>query len=436
MLVEGTRPKLTPNLREAGGIARAARSVQERWPDVAPDPPESDRDRLLKQLDTRLKLRDWEGCRISEVTSAARAAFDPERRGRLQYRRLRRFLTQETAVSDRPALLGAMAAIYLESFVPGSKHSLRLADALGDARSRLPRRWLRLFSQLDCLLDARAGHRRLADLLLAEKAPYGFLREAGMIAPHAPGFIDYMQDEAVSRLSPSFAEPSQEALNWMLSWIAPKGRRPREAGAERVVAALLSPWRDKAPPEAYRSQVTDQLVEVYGDPRLRGSGIWNAVPEQDRKTIFRWLTGATLDAFLDIVSEAETSHMWEPRREFWQSLFHAGRIDAAWVALSSSAKEIASRHAARSGNAALKEAGLQTAGGTRRATSLLILQISNKIVVEGSHSYKVHIFRQDNPYAPKLYQEQYNCESIRLSLPENHKKTHRSDWRNWVLENL
>ncbi|MBV8112641.1 MAG: hypothetical protein JO012_23075, partial [Hyphomicrobiales bacterium] len=83
----------------------------------------------------------------------------------------------------------------------------------------------------------------------------------------------------------------------------------------------------------------------------------------------------------------------------------------------------------------------QVSGGSRSNTSLLILRIGGKIVVEGSHGYKVHVFDERNPAAPKLFQSHYDCERIRRSISDSAtgaeaKRSHNGDWQGWVLERI
>ena len=75
-------------------------------------------------------------------------------------------------------------------------------------------------------------------------------------------------------------------------------------------------------------------------------------------------------------------------------------------------------------------------GEDRKDISLLILKIGNKIVVEGSHSYKVHIFDDRSSYAPKLYAKTYDCELIRLKAVDGLTRAHTGYWQDWVLRNL
>ncbi|WP_414813027.1 EH signature domain-containing protein [Pantoea ananatis] len=78
--------------------------------------------------------------------------------------------------------------------------------------------------------------------------------------------------------------------------------------------------------------------------------------------------------------------------------------------------------------------GRQVAG-SRKNTSLLILKIGHCIVVEGSHNYKVHIFRSDNKKAPELFRLKYDCEHIR-TLPNSFAIPHLSGWQEKVREHI
>lgn len=151
-------------------------------------------------------------------------------------------------------------------------------------------------------------------------------------------------------------------------------------------------------------------------------------------TFLRWLTGENIRFFLDVVSEVEDSHMWAPRRRFWLGLHEQGRIDAAWVAFDDAGAQLAHRRVSRRSDGATKSYGRQTAAG-RATTSLLVMKIGRKIVVEGSHSYKIHIFDESSANAPRLYLDGYDCERIR-HLPGALTKAHQRHWEGWVLENI
>ena len=132
--------------------------------------------------------------------------------------------------------------------------------------------------------------------------------------------------------------------------------------------------------------------------------------------------------------------MWEPRREFWLRLYEQGRILAAWVAFSEEAENYARQSLSSSGSDRALAFGSQVARGIRLNTSLLIMDLGSKIVVEGSHSYKVHIFKKGSDRTPSLYFGEYDCEHVRL-IPDqpqgfHQARSHVSGWEDWVLERI
>ena len=128
--------------------------------------------------------------------------------------------------------------------------------------------------------------------------------------------------------------------------------------------------------------------------------------------------------------------MWAPRRVFWLDLYRDGHIQEAWVALSDEGRRIADRRAREARDNTLLCFGRQTVGGARANTSLLILRVNRRIVVEGSHNYKVHVFRPGEPGCPSLYLNAYDCESVRESQPGHEARSHIGDWQAWVRQRV
>lgn len=421
-----------PSLPSLELLEREKNSILNRWPDVVAEPAENDRERLVQQMLRRLDGK-WDDTPLSLVTSTACAVFDVERRERADLSRLRDFYYAEIEASTRSTFLNSMLSTYLASYVPGTTHTRRLASALAKARPRIGAIGQKLFANIPTLFDPVGAPSAIAQKMLKMEDCWNELKAMGLRTPHAPGVMDYAHLAFVAALKPTLkSRAGQEKL---FDWLKPSGHQARMSGAGEAITAVLEPWLKSDPFQSDLTYLAESLLSLYGDPRVMGGGVWAGVPNAHLAVLMRWLTGENIRFFLDVVSAVEESHMWAPRRDFWLSLHRQKRIDAAWVAFSDSGVRHATRQLNSRGARGSLAFGRQTAGGSRIDTSLLILKIGGKIVVEGSHNYKVHIFKESNPRAPALYRPVYDCEKIRL-IQGSEARPHIGDWQGWVKERI
>jgi hypothetical protein len=407
--------------------------ILSRWPDVVATPPEKDRERLVQEMRRRLEDEQWDETPMSLVTSAARALFDLQRRERPDLAGLRQFYYDEIGASTRRSFLDAMLSVYLVSYKPGTTHTRSLASALDSAWSRIGARWRQLRENIPELLDPDRAPKAVAAKMRGMEDCWRGLQALGLRTPHAPGLMDHAHLAFVQLMRPSLNR--RVALEQLFGWLKPEGQQARMSGAAEAITAVLEPWLSQEPRPDEITFITETLQGLYGDPRVHGGGAWAGVPPGHLAVLMRWLTGENIRFFLDVVSAVEENHMWEPRRRFWLSLHEQKRIDAAWVAFSDSGVRHATRLLNTRSSRNTLGFGRQTAGGSRVDTSLLILKIGRKIVVEGSHSYKVHIFKESDLRAPKLYRQTYDCEAIRL-IGGAEARSHIGDWQGWVRERI
>jgi len=426
----------TPLIPALTKVQAAVRRVFERWPNIVAAPSEKDRERIVREIERRRDSQQWDDTRMSLVAAAARALFDTERRRRPDLEQLRQFYFAETAVSTRGTFLDAMLQTYFESFEPKAVHTEMLAKSLNLARLRFGARNAHRLSNFPNSLDPTKAPKEIARRMLDMQDAWRNLRTLGIGAPHGPGLMQHAHVAFVEELAPRLKE--QSALEKMFAWLKPEGQGALVSGADMAIEAILAPWRENDPPEALKDYLLDKLIEAYGDPRVKIGEVWPGVDLAMREVLYRWLTGQSIKFFLDVVSSVETSHMWAPRRQFWERLYNEKRISDASVALSPAAEQMARKLSRQASGTRYLTFYKQTAGGTRRDTSLLVMKIGDKIVVEGSHNYKVHIFPPRHAAPPKLRQREYDCEDIRLSLGEDHKRMHDAggNWRSWILERI
>lgn len=420
-------PPAVPELRY---IETAVQKVHERWPDVAVNVNPREREALAVRLRDRVAKDDWENARISFVLAAASAVFDPERRDRPDLAQARSFLLEELRASRSETFLSGLFAIYLESYVANGAHTRSFASALDAALGRMSPSVRSLLKEVPELLDAADGPRRLASRMVRMMDPFLELSRAGLRNPHGPGFMERAHEVLSALVAPELT--GRTRIDWYIDWIRPPGREARTIGAEQAIEALTSPWVNTAPSDLLRSRLVEALIEMYGDPRIRSGGVWAGVGRAHMDVIHRWLTREDMRFFTGVVDAAQKDAMWPPRRDFWLKLFDEKRIDAAWVAFSSQAADYARAHLMREdARNADSRFGFQRA---RQNTSLLIMKIGNKIMVDGCHSYKTHVFDQDDPMAPKLFQEGYDCDEIMRASPESKPHNSIDSWQRWVRD--
>lgn len=421
-------------------VQAAARRVGDRWPDVDTAPEERDRDMLARRLMELLDRGDWSDVRLGFVRSASMAVFDDERGDRPDLDEARSFLVAETRQSEQPSFLSGIVVAYLVTYRPGHSNTRALADALKEALPRMGVSWQTLFEAYPQYLDPEDGPSALAGVLIERSLlsgikddPYLGPVNAGLRDPRGPGFMENTHRSMIDLARPHLSDP--EAIEWYMRWLHPSGEGSSRVDAAVAIEALISPWLNDAPPDEIRAGLVEKLAEKHGDPRLGAGGDWARVASGCMRAMHRWLTREDIRFFADAVDSTQKDPMWPQRRDYWLSLCDEGAVDAAWTALSGSAEAYAREHLRRDIDAdADTRFGRQIAAGSRAGISLLILEIRNKIFVDGSHNFMTHAFLRDDPSAPKLFRPEYDCEAIAAIAPESQSHCSIQGWSSWVRE--
>jgi hypothetical protein len=429
--------KLTaPELRY---LQAAAERVRERWPDVQVSRIDKERETLAQKLRHRVETGDWEDTRLSLVVAAASAVFDEERRERPDLAQTRDFLYAEIAASTSETFLAGLLRVYLESYALESPHTKALASALGAATKRMNRSCRFLLEALPELIDTRSGPDSLADRMSRMSEPYMELLRLGLRNPHGSGFMDFAHRSLTTLIRPHLSE--RNLIDWYIRWLRPAGKEQgRNTGAEPAIEALIHPWLKDTPEDKLRSHLVETLIELYGDPRIKSGGVWGGIDERYLAIVYRWLTREDMRFFTGVVDATQKDAMWPPRRDFWLKLYDEGKIDAAWAALSKQGFEYARQHLMREdAKNSDSRVGFQAAGGSRRDTSLLVMKVGNKIMVDGCHNYRTHVFDAADPMAPQLFKEGYNCDEIMRASDDRQRVAARGhhpihSWSRWVRD--
>lgn len=432
-LLQRGQPFRTRTLPSLGQIKRSVGEIMSRWPNAVLSPEDQDREKLAQNMRTRVAEWNWEDITTQRVISTAVAVFDKERCERPDLQAVRGFYLSEIASREPGAFLDGMVGIYLDSFTVGADHTRELAKALSARNSDLGERHRKLISALPKVFTPDSAPKGLVQLMLQTDDAYAQLQSIGLSTPHTSGLAKAAQKLFVKSLAPDLADTS--ARHKLFNWLTPQNGPVLQAGAGPAVEAVLSVWRTKTPPDALRNEISEAIIAAWNDPRLHAGGIWSGFDPDLKAVLLRWLTREDMEFFCNMVTATQNSHMWPPRRDFWLKLYDDNMIDEAWVAFGSEARRYAEFNLLHGGKTDMNRrfARQLDRGGS---TSLLIMRIGNKIVVDGCHSYKTHIFKIDDTNAPALYKHQYYCDDIMRT--SRNSKPHNSiqNWSQWVLQHV
>lgn len=422
-------------LPELTRLIAAKKRVLDRWPDIVPDPPERDHEAIIIQMLALLDSNRWEDVKMSFVLRSLKVAFGPNFRNREDVAPIIDFAFAELAATSQPTFFNAMVAIYLSSYEPKADHSLDLGTKITAKRDLLSGKWRAIEKTYPSLFDANRAHDDIAASMVEMDEPWQGLKANGFPNPHATGLMDQVHAAYVDRIRPNLNMESWLAV--LFKWLNPEPGKRKTSGSIEVIEAVLGHWVRKTASDQTRQAVTEQLINQYNDPRTNLS-LWVGVSEDCMNVIFSWLTREDLRFFTSVVDATQKDPQWQPRKKFWLKLFDEGLIEQAWVAFCPSAERYARTHLIRSGfTDNVRRFGRQSKGGARSDTSILIMKIAGKIVVDGCHNYRTHIFNIDDPVAPKLFRSAYDCDADVMDLtPWAKAHSQIPSWSQWVRDSI
>lgn len=414
-------------------LKEKVKKVRVRWSHITATNAESV-EHSIQKVNQAQQTSDWTGCYINDVTVALEHIFDPQWLNETDFEALRHFLLEELETTQDPKLLNAGLSAYLRSFHTQAGHSKVLSKLLGRSSVSWWSKDVRILRLCPAILDPERATSFLCDLMLKAPHPFRALQEVGVKEPYSPGLMTEVHSDFIVAIAQKMGESNE--IERLQNWMAPSASLKKSTGVAQVICALMEPWLQTQPPEAVRRPLSRWLVDNYKDPRLFTGYPWTEVPERYLVVLKRWLGGENLIMLFDAISQTmvtlDQQRMWTARRRFYLDLHEQNRIDEAWVAFSSNGSATANAMLRAKGEGRGIAYGRQIAEGSRSDTSILIARVGQKIILDGSHSYKVHIFDANDPKAPKLYQQVYDCDRLRDRAPKVPKKAHNGRWQEWV----
>lgn len=216
----------------------------------------------------------------------------------------------------------------------------------------------------------------------------------------------------------------QRTLEWGTN-SPEKPQFPRLLSA--TAEALLLPWTGKPPAKALERTITIFLLRYLNDPRMYPTR-WNDVSEAAKNVFKRWLMGATLEAFVDIIKRVAESGHWKYREAFWMSYYRAGHVTDAWIAMGPEGESLAGRTSDLRGQFA-------KLGGQRALNHcVLLLRVGDLTVADWSHTGKCRIWKQRTKGRPDLYKSRYDGDALRASadLEVVHQGSDSGRWQGQI----
>lgn len=182
----------------------------------------------------------------------------------------------------------------------------------------------------------------------------------------------------------------------------------RHPGTERELAdVLLLPWQNNSPAKETQQQIEEFLLLHFKDPRIRNApgSKWIHVSEEAKNVMLRWMVGAALEQFLQVVDQVAMPSQWKYRRAFWTAYYKAGVVDEAWVAFALKGQYAAKRSFGET-------RGFAKLTGASQDHAVLIMKIGGLTIADWSHNGKCHVWTEANRDAPKLYRSTYSRYSL------------------------
>jgi hypothetical protein len=298
--------------------------------------------------------------------------------------------------------------------------------------------WARRHASLE-LFDADNGPANLASQVLDDLRPVReVLRERGLgdwlqTGGYAEAAFAAALGDLPRRLQMSVDEArGLDLVRRILDWAESSAGDLQFPGLRKqLVEALLIPWQQAAPPKAVERTITSFLLKTCGDPRMQRAR-WNGVDETATNVFKRWLTGATLEAFVRVIERVAEKDHWKYRKAFWMGYYRAGHILDAWVALGPDAERIARQIDDLRGQSS------RLVGQCQSNHCVLLLRIGNLVVADWSHNGKCRVWRDRQRHAPLLYRKQYDAGDLRVGadIEVVHQQASAGGWQRKIHDHI
>lgn len=404
-------------------------------------PPPTDPEKVRRSLLHAHRTGDWSAVRLRDDRYAPLFFWtEPEplvrEPGFLEayFRRLRSL--------RRPNAIHAVARAYLEAFARQRPGLAEVASFLEIETRTLARQWAEQLRAWKAF-DPERSPAHLARLVMTKNAaPREVLRQAGLPdRALGRGLAEAAFGHELGRLQHRLKTGAPEhRLSRVLQWatIGEDGSLAYKAAKPRLAAALLLPWVDRSPADEMRTRIQSFLLNHLGDPRLDPKE-WQGVEEPATQILFRWLAGASLRQFLDIIDHYALDHQWKYRRAFWTAYYRRHVIRDAWVVLGKDCRRQARIMARTTEDPSWQNHAVFARGsGAAARQAVLLMRIGDLTIADWSHNGACRIWSRNRQQKPQLYRKTYHKTDINVDADVDlnvwHMGAPQYRWQNEIAD--
>ena len=202
----------------------------------------------------------------------------------------------------------------------------------------------------------------------------------------------------------------------------------------KIIESLLLPWISKKPDEELQNKITKFLIDSFGDLRIKPQN-WIGVSDSAKAIFKKWLSGAALEQFFEIISDYQEDGKWEYRKAFWMAYYNDDLIDDVWVIFKR-------RHYNETKNRLDENLGFGIVDSNGKSVAAIIIKIGSFIFSEWSGVGKCRAWNENDSRAPRLYKNSYSEHELKaISLYEIiHRFSEKYSWQprlsTFIYENI
>ena len=388
-------------------LDRAVTSLQRRWGVSTKKQNSNDLNRKLQDFERRLSSNDWSQFPWHMASDIFRSFFTSDCREDSKWKNTATVLIDTLEKTERRSFCRAAIDAYIATY---NETGLQLERFRAVIRAKpvkeIPIRQ-KLITDYD-FFNPQVAHIKIGKALAESDTPYKLAKSWDILSPHSLGLFQSAFQEMLRENDDDLQKMHRPSFEKIMNWLRPNSNTKAEISRALGIDALVLPFK-KSEPAVLRDDIEKFLIRNYGDPRITPAE-WSGVSTDALKIMNRWMTSKSLKMFFDIINKFEDSHMWEPRRKFWTAIDDRKWIDEAWVVLNDTGAQYAKSLAEEHDDKAYMSHGLLNFH--EREKCFFIMKVGTLTIVEGTHNFKVRVFKNEATNAPILRNRSYSKNEI------------------------